>query len=613
MGCNASKLDSLPAVSLCHHRFHLIDDSLRHSYSFAESHLSYLNSLHSFPTALLSFLRHNSTSTSTSDSPPNTSDDNTHSKSDSSSDLNFSSSSSDSLSDDDDHKPEFGGSNAYDFHHPKYDSYQDGGSGRGDFPYSWKTPSPPPPRVSSAWDFLNFFDAPPFERYDFAVKEKEEVNKNCVEAKPSEKKLDVQKKKKKSKNREAKDSCPKQGNPVEKKEEEKKKSDSEEMAKVMDEVEVTFKQAAESGNEVFSSLDAAGKSGGVSPLFEGFDGDESGVSSLNLSSTLSRLCMWEKKLYDEVKAEEKLRMAYARYCNKVRKGLGDTSKPTDRIDESVRATLRTLAIQIQVGIQVIDRISTNINKLRDEELFPQLTHLILKLFGMWKSMLESHKAQFQVVSEAQSRNLLALSSTKLTDAGVESAIQLKIELHSLALRFISWISSQKQCVKSLNGWLVKCLLPDKPAEKQLPAEEEYPPVFALCEKWSNSLDAISETEVVSAVQSLLGAVNKLLEQQRVHVQERVTADKEMERKVKALEREEQRLKKLLQGHGIGKVLDRKAGENEDFESGLKQVFKAIERFSASSFKAYQQLHAQIEVAEKPQEISSSSQEGGKCH
>ncbi|CAN1139313.1 hypothetical protein LINPERHAP2_LOCUS11188 [Linum perenne] len=216
--------------------------------------------------------------------------------------------------------------------------------------------------------------------------------------------MDVQKKKK-SKNREAKDSCPKQGNPVEKKDEEKKKSDSEEMAKVVWDVEIN---------------------------------------------------------------------------------------------------------------------------------------------------VEKSQAQLQVVSEAQSRNLLALSSTKLTDAGVESAIQLKIELHSLVLRLISWVSSQKQCVKSLNGWLLKCLLPDKPTEKQLPAEEEYPPVFALCEKWSNSLDAISETEVVNAVQSLLGDVNKLLEQQHVHVQERVTADKGMERKVKALEREEQRLKKLLQGHGIGK-------------------------------------------------------------
>ncbi|CAN1299279.1 Protein ALTERED PHOSPHATE STARVATION RESPONSE 1 [Linum perenne] len=272
----------------------------------------------------------------------------------------------------------------------------------------------------------------------------------------------------------------------------------------------------------------------------------------------------------------RLRSIDARYCNKMRKGLGDTSKPTDRIDESVRATLRTLAIQIQVRIQVIDRISTNINKLRDEELFPQLTHLILKyevadysifLQVVWdvEINVEKSQAQLQVVSEAQSRNLLALSSTKLTDAGVESAIQLKIELHSLVLRLISWVSSQKQCVKSLNGWLLKCLLPDKPTEKQLPAEEEYPPVFALCEKWSNSLDAISETEVVNAVQSLLGDVNKLLEQQHVHVQERVTADKGMERKVKALEREEQRLKKLLQGHGIGKVLDRKAGENKDFE------------------------------------------------
>ncbi|CAN0927376.1 Protein ALTERED PHOSPHATE STARVATION RESPONSE 1 [Linum grandiflorum] len=583
MGCNASKLDSLPAVSLCHHRFHLIDDSLRHSYSFSDSHLSYLNSLHSFPAALLSFLRHNSAITtssnivSTSDSPPIVSDDHTHRKSDSSSDLNFSSSSSDSLSDD-----KGDNNDAYDFHHLKYDAY--GGGGRGDVSYSWKTPSPPPPRVTSAWDFLNFFDAAPFERYDFAEKDKEETNTNhTVELKSNvkKKKLNVEKKSKKIE--ESKDSCPKHRNhPVEKKKEEKDEVKKKaELEKVMEEVEASFQKAAECGKQLLSK----------SCSFPcGFDGDDDlGVSSLSLSSTLSRLCMWEKKLYDEVKAEEKLRMAYAKCCNKMRKAsLSDTSKASEeassaeRVDESVRSTLRTLANQIQVGIQVIDRISTNINKLRDDELFLQLKDLIHKLFVMWESMLESHRSLLQAVSESQ--NLLVLSSTKLSDAGLESAIQLKIEVQSFALRFISWVSSQKRCVKSLNGWLMKCLLPDKPAEKQA-----YPPVFALCEKWSSSLDAVSETEVIDAIQSLIGAVNKLLEREHVHVQERMTADKEMDRKMKALEKEEQRLKKLLHSHGFGKVIDRKT-EGFEFEFGLKQVFKAMERFSATSFEAYRQLH-----------------------
>ncbi|CAL1355390.1 unnamed protein product [Linum trigynum] len=624
MGCSASRLDGLPAVSLCHDRLRLLDDSLRHSYAFADSHAAYLHSLRSFSPALLSFLRTHASQIAAappSDSQPENctcdGDCKSNSNSNSSSEApspnrEFSSSSSDSDSD-------FA---AY----PKYDSYG-GGGGREFAPVarSWITPSPPQPRSSSAWDFLNFFDATPYERYDFVEKEKAEegASKNQVkEVKSSRNRPDPTRKEAKStagkKNRpepegktnveaekKKKDCCPKHGNAVDEKVEsgeEKKES----AAKLMKELDIGFERAAESGNGVLSSLDA-GKSrffskksvfqGASVKLFRstdasGFDGD-SGVSTSNLSSTLSKLCMWEKKLYDEVKAEERLRIAYGKCCKKMKKCLADDGGAETRAAaDALGATLRTLATQIKVGIQVIDRTSTNINKLREDELFPQITHLIQKLLEMWKSMGETHRAQLEAVSEAQSRGILSFKTKgKLTEEGLQSAMQLKIEIQTWALSFISWVSIQKRCLKSLNGWLLKCLLPGEEGA------EYYPPVFALCDKWSNTLEALSEREVIDAVGLLLGGLNKFLEQQQpAHGEEKpVTVDKEVERRVKALEREEQRLSKLLvvhQGIGIWKVFDGKTG---DFEVGLKQVFMAMERFAAGNLEAYQQLHAQIEA------------------
>lgn len=47
MGCATSKLDDLPAVSLCRDRCNFLDQAIRHRFAFAEAHAAYLHSLKS--------------------------------------------------------------------------------------------------------------------------------------------------------------------------------------------------------------------------------------------------------------------------------------------------------------------------------------------------------------------------------------------------------------------------------------------------------------------------------------------------------------------------------------------------------------------------------------
>lgn len=44
--------------------------------------------------------------------------------------------------------------------------------------------------------------------------------------------------------------------------------------------------------------------------------------------------------------------------------------------ESIRNEVRGLSTKIKLAIQVVDKISAKINKVRDEELWPQLNELI---------------------------------------------------------------------------------------------------------------------------------------------------------------------------------------------------------------------------------------------
>ncbi|KAL9358230.1 hypothetical protein Peur_051483 [Populus x canadensis] len=648
MGCSPSRIDQLPAVSLCHDRCKFLEEALYQSYALADAHVAYMHSLKSLGPTLRRFFDQtliNDQSDSQSNGDPETvaklskpsSPDNCPSSSTNSetSHIDFPSDLEDEeFRDNKDfdslHTIQQNQFNSYSYDHHDYNGY--------DYP-AWKTP-PPPASSSSAWDFLNFFET--YERYELPAKDKEFVREIRREDKSGkcreEDRRGVRLKAEKGNGVKRNKVDVVEEKKVESvKEESKESKDLGQQAKnqsvleIMKEVEVLFDRAAESGNEVLKILDAGkfryysknsvykGVSSKtlqtVSPSYlekngsvHGGFGEDLGIFSVNLSSTLRKLCLWEKKLYDEVKAEEKLRIIHAKNCRQMN-NLDENGADANKVN-STRSLLRMLSTKIKVAIQVIDKISTTINKLRDEELWPLISNLIEKLLGMWKVMLECHRCQSRAVVEASSLDAIA-SNVKFSDACLEAAIQLKIELQNWNLCFSNWISAQRGYVKALNGWLLRCL-PSEPEEMPddvsplSPGRIGAPPVFAFCNQWSLAIDRVSEMEVIYAMNGFFASVNQYGERHCVYVQQRLTTDKDMERKMKILEREGQRLQKMMQARG--KVFQAstamhhtKMTNNSSLQLGLKQIFVAIERFSADTMHGYEELHVHIEHSRLSQE------------
>lgn len=275
-------------------------------------------------------------------------------------------------------------------------------------------------------------------------------------------------------------------------------------------------------------------------------------------------------------------------------------KSTDKI-ESTRSLIRTLSTKMNISIHVVDRISITINKLRDEELWQQINKLIPGLVGMWKAMLECHRCQFQAVGEGKSLDVTT-SNVKFTYAHLEAAVQLKFELQNWNLSFFKFIDTQKAHVKALNGWLLRCLLhePEETPDNIVPFSPSRigaPPVFVICNRWSQAMDRVSEREVIEAMQGFFMSLNQLLEPHIVELKQRSIADKDLERKLKILEREEQKIQKVVQAQEkrMGRVLPRSEFPNTiSLLSGLKQIFAALERFSANSVQAYEELCLRIQ-------------------
>ncbi|KAK6277848.1 hypothetical protein POUND7_018171 [Theobroma cacao] len=682
MGCATSKLEQLPAVSLCRDRCNFLEEALQQSYALADAHVAYMQSLKTLGPTLHRFFDQSIKSTSRDDDSsavgtekppkkpsPQASPDHSLSSSNSDSHIQF---------DTDSEEEETGKELSRSFNqiHQSYlnhgiltsyslpnhnyntNTYQNSEfSGSG-----WKTPPPPAPR-SAAWDYLNFFDEI-YERYELpycstkAVKNKEgapdleaelvkQINgdakssANYTKAKKEENPCGktVPVKNGDGENKKKVDSETEQVQKGTDLNEPKNQSGKQSVSEVMKELQVLFQKASESGYEVLKMLDTGkfryhhkksvyqGSTNIIHMItsnsletesllskqkISSADNDEI-VNSQNLSSTIRKLCMWEKKLYDEVKAEEKLRIIHAKKCRQI-KSLDQKGADARRVD-STRTLIRALSTKMRVAVQVIDKIAITINRLMDEELWPQINELICRLFEMWKVMLECHSCQCRKVMEAKCLDVIPLNGKLINDAQLEVAIKVKLELQNWSLSFSSWIEAQRGYVKALNGWVRRCLQyePEETADGIAPFSPGRcgaPPVFVIVNQWSEAIDRLSEKEVVEAVHGLFMSINQVLEHHNADLQQRIIADKDMERKVKILEKEEQKIKKIMRARVRKMTLlareetaallpaDTRRSDIRvatSLQVGLKQIFVGMEKLATQSRQTYQELHKCIEL------------------
>ncbi|KAL9274024.1 ROLLING AND ERECT LEAF 2-like protein, partial [Drosera capensis] len=101
--------------------------------------------------------------------------------------------------------------------------------------------------------------------------------------------------------------------------------------------------------------------------------EESSMVSGSHQSTVGKLFAWEKRLRRS--PGEKIRLAYEKVCNQLKSQdvKGDDPSAVDK----TRAAIRDLHTQIKVSIRSIEAVSKRIEAVRDKELQPQISELVL--------------------------------------------------------------------------------------------------------------------------------------------------------------------------------------------------------------------------------------------
>nr|XP_043631290.1 protein ALTERED PHOSPHATE STARVATION RESPONSE 1-like isoform X2 [Erigeron canadensis] len=340
-------------------------------------------------------------------------------------------------------------------------------------------------------------------------------------------------------------------------------------------------------------------------------------------STVERLYAWEKKLFQEVKNMEGLKMEHAKRAEQLRKM--EIKRSDYMKTEKVKKEVEKLESRMMVSSQAIESTSDEIVKLREEELYPQLVELVKGSMGMWRSLYECHQVQMHIVQ--QLKYLHVIPSTEPTsEIHRQAVLQLELEVQQWHLAFCNLIKSQRDYIQSLTGWLRLSLF--QFGKTPLSQNKQDSAIYTLCEEWHRVVENAPDKVASEGIKALLAAIHAIVVQLGDEHKQKKRSEssfKELEKKMTELRSLERKLGPFS-GSASGKdpVGDKRAkvemlrAKTEDergkFEKsigvtramtlsnlqiGLPHVFQAVTGFANVWAQGFESVYNH---AKKPEEV-----------
>ncbi|XP_071682311.1 LOW QUALITY PROTEIN: protein ROLLING AND ERECT LEAF 2 [Lolium perenne] len=238
------------------------------------------------------------------------------------------------------------------------------------------------------------------------------------------------------------------------------------------------------------------------------------------ATILEKLLAWEKKLSHEVKEFEVIKMEYQQKLaalNK-KKQRGASSSSLERA-KSAASHLHTKYI---VDLQTMESTIAEINRLRDQQLYPKLLELVKGMWHMWDAMYAHHKAQFKIISELKSFDIsVALRET--SEQHNERTVQLWHIVQEWCSQYDKFMRYQKEYVGNLYSWIKLNVIPIdtnlKPNSSQ--PVETTPPIKRLLHAWHDILEKLPDDATKKAIHTFGEVIHTILVHQDDEIKLRV--------------------------------------------------------------------------------------------
>ncbi|KAL8555777.1 hypothetical protein ACS0TY_003552 [Phlomoides rotata] len=270
----------------------------------------------------------------------------------------------------------------------------------------------------------------------------------------------------------------------------------------------------------------------------------------SLCSTLERLLAWEKKLYEEVKAREGVKIENERKLSALQ-GQEYRGEEETKLDKT-KASIKRLQSLIVVTSQAVSTTSSAIIGLRDSDLIPQLLQLCHGFMYMWKSMNQYHEIQNDIVLQVRGlvNHLMKFEST--SDLHRQATRDLVSAVSAWHSTFCHLIKFQRDFVSSLHGWFNLTLVPINSHPTN--GNSDLSEVFAFFDEWKLALDRIPDTVASEAIKSFNNVVHSisLKQSEELKIKKRTeTASKEFEKKASSIRNLEKKYYHSYSMVGIG--------------------------------------------------------------
>lgn len=430
------------------------------------------------------------------------------------------------------------------------------------------------------------------------------------------------------------------------------------LVEIIKELDEYFLQAADSGGKLSALLEvpaftlpgqtSSGKVHGygknLSPLFSSnsmlnvfgkFGCDEmGGVSTVggggliagSHCSTVERLYAWEKKLYQEVKNVESLKIEHAKRAEQLRKL--ELKRADYMKTEKAKKEVEKLESRMMVSSQAIESTSDEIVKLREEELYLQLVELVKGLMGMWRNLYQSHQVQMHIVQQLKYLHVIP-SVDPTSEIHRQAVLQLELEVQQWHLAFCNLVKYQRDYIQSLTGWLRLSLF--QFGRTPLSQNKQDSAIYSLCEEWQLVVDNAPDKVASEGIKALLTAVHAIVVQQAEEQKIKKRSEssfKELEKKMAELRALERKLGPFSgSSNGKDPVGDKRAkveilrarteeerGKYEksigvtramtlsNLQIGLPHVFQAVTGFANVWTQGFESVYNHAKTPEKVHDV-----------
>uniref|UniRef100_A0A0A9E1N1 DUF632 domain-containing protein n=1 Tax=Arundo donax TaxID=35708 RepID=A0A0A9E1N1_ARUDO len=238
------------------------------------------------------------------------------------------------------------------------------------------------------------------------------------------------------------------------------------------------------------------------------------------ATILDKLFAWEKKLCHEVKVFEVIKTTYQRKLavlnKKKQRGASASSV------EKTKSFVSHLHTKYIVDLQTMESTVAEINRLRDQQLYPKLLELVKGMAHMWDVMYAHHKTQLRIISELKSFDI-SVAARETSEQHHERTVQLWNIVQEWHTQFGKFMTFQKEYVGSLYSWIKLNVIPIdtnlKPNSSQ--PHETTPPIKRLLHAWHDILGKLSDEATKKAINTFAEVINTILVHQEEELKLRI--------------------------------------------------------------------------------------------